>query len=395
MAKSRKFLEKEIESKQKSFESYKHYINPDSDEDISVLEAQISDKEEELKTYYWFSSRKGTLSTEISRLKKRIKDLKLLEERERELGNLEQQLYDTPGQGWGGYPGTLDDKIVEEYRGRFLTLSVPLTPEVPFINIIMIGETGSGKSSFLRAFTSALKSNTDIHDNYRVGPRQGKEPTVTKRIHLEPMYIGDEGQQLPCKFYDVPGIEQNKKKLNDEELQKFLQQNIDELQEIIDGKMILDVDVHSDSDNQPESQVEAHCILYVIHSNTDLKNKPPSLQAMIKIQRSRNEEDGIRQFVVITAIDQLGVPNEDMKNAYSYQCVRKYCEKVSQEFGLDLLHVIPVSNYFEEVASNDAKKAMSLFNLWRVFKSGKEYIERRWNRKETRYFKKGRKWTSE
>lgn len=34
-----------------------------------------------------------TLSTEISRLKKRIKDLKLLEERERELGNLEQQLY--------------------------------------------------------------------------------------------------------------------------------------------------------------------------------------------------------------------------------------------------------------------------------------------------------------
>lgn len=105
--------------------------------------------------------------------------------------------------------------------------------------------------------------------------------------------------------------------------------------------------------------------------------------------------DGIRQFVVITAIDQLGVPNNDMKNAYSYRCVREYCKKVSVEFGLDLLHVIPVSNYFEEVASNDAKNAMSLFNLWRVFKSGKEYIERRWNKKETRYFKKDRKWTSE
>lgn len=34
-----------------------------------------------------------TLSTEISRLKKRIKDLKSLEERERELEDLEQQLY--------------------------------------------------------------------------------------------------------------------------------------------------------------------------------------------------------------------------------------------------------------------------------------------------------------
>lgn len=95
--------------------------------------------------------------------------------------------------------------------------------------------------------------------------------------------------------------------------------------------------------------------------------------------------DGIRQFVVVTAIDQLGVPNDDMKNAYSYRCVREYCEKVSVEFGVDLLHVLPVSNYFEEVASNDAKNAMSLFNLWRVFKSGKEYIDRRWNRKETRF----------
>lgn len=55
MAKNRKLLEKEIESKRKSFESYKHYINPKPNEDISVLEAKISDKEEELKTYYWFS----------------------------------------------------------------------------------------------------------------------------------------------------------------------------------------------------------------------------------------------------------------------------------------------------------------------------------------------------
>lgn len=52
-----------------------------------------------------------------------------------------------------------------------------------------------------------------------------------------------------------------------------------------------------------------------------------------------------------------------MKNAYSYGCVRDYCEKVSVEFGVDLLHVIPVSNYFEEVASNDAKmRCLSLIS---------------------------------
>lgn len=93
--------------------------------------------------------------------------------------------------------------------------------------------------------------------------------------------------------------------------------------------------------------------------------------------------DGVRQFVVVTSIDKLGVPNSDMKNAYRYPRVYEYCKKVSEAFGVDLLHVIPVSNYFDEVVPNDAKNAMSLFNLWRVFISTKEYIERRWLKEET------------
>lgn len=46
----------------------------------------------------------------------------------------------------------------------------------------MVGETGSGKSSFLRTFTTALMSNTDIKDNYRVGPKESRELSVTKRV---------------------------------------------------------------------------------------------------------------------------------------------------------------------------------------------------------------------
>lgn len=86
--------------------------------------------------------------------------------------------------------------------------------------------------------------------------------------------------------------------------------------------------------------------------------------------------DGVRQFVVVTAIDELGVPNSDIKDAYKYPCVRKFCKKASEALDVDLLHVLPVSNYFEAVVPNDAKNAMSLFNLWRVFNLGKEYIKR-------------------
>lgn len=55
----------------------------------------------------------------------------------------------------------------------------------------------------------------------------------------------------------------------------------------------------------------------------------------------------------------------------------------SEALDVDLLHVLPVSNYFEEVAPNDAKNAISLYNLWRVFNLGKEYIERHTVQNET------------
>lgn len=87
--------------------------------------------------------------------------------------------------------------------------------------------------------------------------------------------------------------------------------------------------------------------------------------------------DGVRQFVIVTAIDKLGVPNSDMANAYKYNIVKKICKRVADALDVDLFHVIPVSNYFDEVAPNDAKSAMSLYCFWRVFNSGREYIERK------------------
>lgn len=376
MSINRKLLEKEVESKRKNFESYRDHIVPKDDECISVLEAKKSEKEEELKNCYWMQYwAKSDISSEISRLRRRIEELKLLEKRERELEELVQQLHDIPGQGWGGYPGILDEKIADEYRKKFSTLSVPLTPEIPFYNIVMIGETGSGKSSFLRTFTTALTNNTDIKDIYRVCPQKSKTISATKQIHLENMYMGDEGLRLPCKFYDMPGID------------KYGTIKKEDLDKILDGKIKLDVD----SQTASEPANEFHCILYVVNAETNLKNMPESLKIMTEIQQERNHEDGVRQFVVVTSIDKLGVPNDDIKNAYKYPLVRKYCNDVSEAFGVDLFHVIPVSNYFEEVTPNEAKNAMSLFNLWRVFKSGKEYIERRWSKKETRFF--GKDWT--
>lgn len=374
VSKNRKLLEMEVEHKRRELMKYKEYINPKDNECVRVLEAEKTKKEEDLKNCYWIQYwAKSNLINDILKLRRRIDGLKLIEKLERELEILTQELHDIPGEGWGGYPGSLDAKIVVEYRNKFKTLPLPLTPQIPHINIVMIGETGSGKSSFLKTFATALSDSTDIKDIYRVSPKKQKE-SATKQIHFEPLYIDDRGPKLPCNFFDVPGID----------TEGSFGKN--ELEKILKGEIKLDVSGQNDFiyERQRTTQAEEiHCILYVISSETNLKQMPPSLKVMTDIQEKRNTEDGVRQFVVVTFIDKIGVPNDDMKNAYTYQCVRSYCKSVSEVFGVDLFHVIPVSNYFEEVAPNDAKNAMSLFNLWRVFNSSKEYIERRWIRRET------------
>lgn len=89
--------------------------------------------------------------------------------------------------------------------------------------------------------------------------------------------------------------------------------------------------------------------------------------------------DGVRQFVIVTNADQIVLPCAEMMYIYRFHCVFKFCEKVSQEFGIALGSVIPVSNYYGEGGASDKRNAMSLYCLRRVFESGIDYINQHWN----------------
>lgn len=380
ISKMAKELKKQIQSKEKDLDIYKTSINPRENESITVLTARKEKKEKDYKNRYWFQVLDKTfLALQISRLDKRVDELEQLQTLEEEIEDLREKFKDyVQGPVWEGYPESLDEKIVRKYTDKFKTLVYPLTPNVQFFNIIMVGESGAGKSSLLKTFTTALSNKEDIADIYRIGPSTHGKKSATQKMHLEPMHIGGETQEqehyLPCRFYDGPGLDEDET-ITEDKIMKIINANTD-------AKCKDSKEAHLQKNLTPAEEV--HCILYVISAKSSLStNISKSLKIMKNILQRKHKDDGIRQFVVVTAIDKIGVPNEDMKNAYKYGCVRKLCERVSEVFDVDLFHVIPVSNYFGEVTSNDAKNAMSLFNFWRVFNSGKCYIDRHWNKKET------------
>lgn len=78
----------------------------------------------------------------------------------------------------------LNFQIVGKYKDKFKTLVSPLTPNIQFFNIIMVGESGAGKSSLLNTFTTALSKKEDIADIYRIGPSTHGKKSATQEVHF-------------------------------------------------------------------------------------------------------------------------------------------------------------------------------------------------------------------
>lgn len=382
-------LQKIIENKCEKLETVKADRNR---EEICTLTTQLDKKKNELKVHQnkWFQSYRRakterlqneieTLRSEINK-KNEVKESqgKYIEELEREIKRNKELLEDyRPNTVWEGYPDNLNKTVFEEYAELFKNFIHPITPEEPYINIVMVGETGAGKSSFINTFATALANKNYMKDIYRISPKQTKhkEKSATRKIHLEKLFLNDEPPHLHINFYDIPGIGE-KNCVGEEELEM-----------VIDGKLKPDVEIKKASkmkqnpgniNENPTGADKAHCILYIIRATSNLSTDvSKSLEILLKIRNKRIGEDDVRQFVILTSIDEIGVPNNDMEKAYRYGCIRKHCEKISDIFDIDLPHVIPVSNYFMESAPTHAKNAMSLMTLWRVCISSKEFIQRK------------------
>lgn len=277
-----------------------------------------------------------------------------------------------------GYPGFFDDKAAGKYVKNFAKLSYPVTPQVPYINIVMIGETGAGKSSFLNTFATALSNSEVVLSTYRVSSEPNYQQSATKKLDLEPFYCGiNKSRQLPIRFYDLPGIS----------LENSI--GMDELDMVMNGELKKDVTMAKAADmrrmesflrKNPTNADKVHCILYVISASSNLVETSTIMKEIIRIRESRKSDDEVPQFAIVTHIDKIGVPNADMECAYHYREVPYIAKKVSKILDLPLCHVIPVSNYFEKQA-NSAKNAMVLMALWHVVSSGKDYIVRQLTKK--------------
>lgn len=371
-----KITERVISNTENLLTCRKEIISP---HDIPTLKKKIKDAEEKLEVYEkkWFQSFYKEQKTE---LRNSISDLEIKLEKKQRIAILEEAIKKDKKllleiSVTSGSPVKLNGDVVTKHLNLFKDCLDSATSDVPFINIMMIGETGAGKSSFFNTVATALEDSSIIKDTYRVGSAESREMSVTKKVKLAFLRLRGK-KPLAVRFYDIPGISKNKS-LGIKELQMFINGEIKQGLEMTKNASELRKNEPFIRKN-PTPKDQMHCILYVVKASSNLSTKVSPVVELMQDVRQLILEDDVRQFALVTHIDKVGVPKDDMVNALQYSCVYDICQKVSEVFQLPQSHVIPVSNYFDSEDPGDAKNAMALKAFWRIFKSGRDYIRENW-----------------
>lgn len=190
-------LNVKVLKKTEEWENYRgHVFSRFQREKIQMLENDIKD----LKTQARSVKLKKTTDMKIRELQRKIDELSELDSKKTSGKDLKSSMY--PKKSGQKVAGT----FVKEW---LLRLSSPITTDVPYINIIMIGETGAGKSSFLNTVATALGDGSYVKDTYRSSPITSEEGSTTRKLHLEPFFLNN--KHLPIRLYDLPGIAKKKK----------------------------------------------------------------------------------------------------------------------------------------------------------------------------------------
>ncbi|XP_048740059.2 interferon-induced protein 44-like isoform X2 [Ostrea edulis] len=241
------------------------------------------------------------------------------------------------------------------------------------LNILLLGQAGSGKSSFINTCRTALRQEGPISQIAAV--LKGGSESVTKNLKAYPMTVkdGDGHKELPVRLIDCRGLLDEKRGVQTEDIITICDGHIKNNYLIQPGNPINSDDPHFRV--SPGEMDKIHCVVYVLDAQNRMGNGFVLENVKKQFVKVR-EELGLRnipRLILLTKIDRLGIKH--IEKIFYDERVEKSCDEASSFLGFPQGDVLPQVNYCNDVIRNEVKDSITLFNIWTIIGKAKECVQ--------------------
>ncbi|KAF4074913.1 hypothetical protein AMELA_G00228730 [Ameiurus melas] len=239
--------------------------------------------------------------------------------------------------------------------------------DVKFVRILIVGEVGAGKSSFINSVNNVFQKR--ITSGALVDATAGTSFTKIYKTHE---IKGKDGSRLPFVFNDIMGLEPaDGQGAHVKDITTALKGFLEEGYKFNPANHVSEKDYKTN----PKASDQTFCLVNVIAANKVSLIDQKLIQKMKEI-RAEASECGLPQVIIMTKVDETcPLVKRDLKKVYTSKKIKEKMQECSNLLGIPLSNIFPVKNYHEEVDTNDDMDALILKALDQIVNLANDALE--------------------